>query len=52
MTPRVHLCPRTALRNAMRRSIEQAHYHPERAEYYIGLALRAAWGLFTMSGAK
>lgn len=45
MTPRVHLCPRTALRNAMRRSVEQARRHPERAEFYRACASRAFWRL-------
>lgn len=43
--PRVHLCPRTALRNGMRSAIEQARRHPERREYYMGLAARAFWRL-------
>lgn len=43
--PKVFLDPRTALRNAMRRSIEQAHYHPERAGFYRACAARAFWRL-------
>ena len=49
MTPRVHLCPRTALLQSMRLSLDQAKYIPERAAFYRDCAKRAFWALVEMS---